>query len=187
MKPALADCYLPCYGDWDLADPAILLHGPGYNLIKSTIQTGRGFAQSPTIANPDNGTGENLHARIFGRRGKPVVPGGLVGKLNLVDEIASKLATLYNEIASPSSIRERLQGIDAELREVWLGLDFVRTQTSCYVGDGIVLLSHKDEMPIFVNSNDMGGPFNLMNGGRYEEENLAVLLSFIQKMTRYFP
>ena len=121
--------------------------------------------------------------RIFGRRDKPAVPGGLVGKLNLVNEIASKLLTQYNEIASPSSIRERLQRIDTELREIRLGLDFVRTRTSCYVGDGIVLTYLADEMPIFVNSNDMGGPFNLMNGGRYEEENLAVLLSFVKNDT----
>jgi hypothetical protein len=32
---------------------------------------------------------------------------------------------------------------------------------------------------MFVNCNDFGCPVNLINGGRYEEENLEVLLSFV--------
>jgi FkbM family methyltransferase len=73
--------------------------------------------------------------------------------------------------------------IEAELRQVRLELDFVRSRLSCYVGGGIALTYLVDETPIFVNANDFGGPFNLMNGGRYEEENVDVLFSFIKEDT----
>jgi hypothetical protein len=121
--------------------------------------------------------------RFFARRDKPAGPDGLVSKLNLMNEVNSKLTKLCKAISSVYSIREKLKNIDAELRQVHLELDFVRTRTSCYVGDGIVLTYLADQTPIFVNSNDMGPPFNLMNGGRYEEENLAVLLSFVKDDT----
>ena len=73
--------------------------------------------------------------------------------------------------------------LEAELRQVRLELDFVRSRLSCYVGGGIALTYLVDETPIFVNANDFGGPFNLMNGGRYEEENVDVLFSFIKEDT----
>jgi FkbM family methyltransferase len=51
------------------------------------------------------------------------------------------------------------------------------------VGDGVALTYLVDETPMFVNANDLGGPFNLMNGGRYEEENIDVLFSFLKEDT----
>src|SRR5207237_10838503 len=79
--------------------------------------------------------------------------------------------------------RNRLQSITSELRQVRLQLDFVRTRVGCYVGDGVALTYLVDETPIFVNANDMGGPFNLLNGGRYEEVNLDLVLSFVRPDT----
>ena len=37
-----------------------------------------------------------------------------------------------------------------------------------------------DEMPMLVNADDFGGPMNYIHGGRYEDENLSVLLSFLR-------
>ena len=97
--------------------------------------------------------------RFFGRRATP--------------------ATNQPDAAEANLVRR----LDAELRQVRLELDFVRSRLSCYVGAGIALTYLADETPIFVNSNDLGGPFNLMNGGRYEEENIDVLFSFLKDDT----
>src|SRR5579872_4042806 len=75
---------------------------------------------------------------------------------------------------------QKLEQMRAELRQVRLELDFVRTHLACYVGDGVALTYLADETPIYVNANDSGCPFNMLNGGRYEEENLFVLLSFVK-------
>src|SRR5712691_9034867 len=84
---------------------------------------------------------------------------------------------------SPTEKCHIAERLDAELRQVRLELDFVRTRLSCYVGDGVALTYLVDETPMFVNANDIGGPFNLMNGGRYEEENIDVLFSFLRDDT----
>ena len=76
-------------------------------------------------------------------------------------------------------LRKRLDSIDTTLERVWGDLDFVRNRLSCYVGDGVALTYLLDQTPMFVNCNDYGCPVNLINGGRYEEENLEVLLSFV--------
>jgi FkbM family methyltransferase len=92
------------------------------------------------------------------------------GKPTPVAEIHQRTASVYNEIHN-------------ELRQIRLQLDFVRTRLGCYVGDGIALTYLADETPLFINANDMGGPFNLLNGGRYEEENVEALLSFVGEDT----
>ena len=78
-----------------------------------------------------------------------------------------------------SEFSRRLGTIETTLERVWRDLDFVRSRMSCYIGDETTLTYLVDEMPMFVNSNDFGSPVNIMNGGRYEEDNLEVLLSFV--------
>jgi FkbM family methyltransferase len=75
----------------------------------------------------------------------------------------------------------QLAALDAKLERMWLDLDFIRTRLSSYLGDGIALTYLMDATPIYINSKDCGGPSNLLNGGRYEEENLEVLLSFVKE------
>jgi FkbM family methyltransferase len=82
-----------------------------------------------------------------------------------------------------AGLRQLRRELDAELRQMRLELDFVRARLSSYVGDGIALTYLVDETPIFVNSNDFGSPFALMSGGRYEEENIDVLFSFLKDDT----
>lgn len=74
---------------------------------------------------------------------------------------------------------EKLQHM--ELLE--LELEFIRTHMSAYLGNGVSLTHLLDETPIFVNSGDWGPPANFINGGRYEDEVLAVLLSFVRPET----
>jgi FkbM family methyltransferase len=73
-------------------------------------------------------------------------------------------------------------GTDPELSRrldrVQNDLDFIKNHASSYVGQGVGLTNLIDETPIYINSNDFGGPANFINGGRYEEEYFAVLASF---------
>lgn len=57
-------------------------------------------------------------------------------------------------------------------------LEFVKNHMSSYLGGEIGLTHLIDETPIYINTNDFGCPANFINGGRYEEEYLAVLASF---------
>jgi FkbM family methyltransferase len=80
-------------------------------------------------------------------------------------------------------LSQQIAALDAKLERMWLDLDFIRTRLSSYVGDGVALTYLADATPIYINSDDCGGPGNLLNGGRYEEENLEVLLSFVTDNT----
>jgi len=82
-----------------------------------------------------------------------------------------------------ANLSQQLAALDAKLERMWLDLDFVRTRLSSYLGDGVALTYLVDATPIYINSNDCGSPSNLLNGGRYEEENLEVLLSFVKEDT----
>ena len=64
--------------------------------------------------------------------------------------------------------------IDRLLNEI----DFIKNRTSAYLGDDIGLTYLIDETPIYINTNDFGCPSNFINGGRYEEDYIAVLASF---------
>jgi FkbM family methyltransferase len=123
--------------------------------------------------------------QFFGRRSKPAVPDAAVSKPNLLDEIHEKSASIYGKIVAIAKAIKGIGDIETELRQVRLQLDFVRTRIGCYVGDGVALTYLADETPLFVNANDMGGPFNLLNGGRYEEENFEALLSFVKDDTAF--
>jgi FkbM family methyltransferase len=80
-------------------------------------------------------------------------------------------------------LSRRLDAIEHKLDRMWAHLDFIRTRIGSYVGDGIALTYTVGGAPILVNANDIGGPSNLLNGGRYEQENLEVLLSFVRDDT----
>ncbi len=86
----------------------------------------------------------------------------------------------------PASLRRTnvitTTGVDPEqirrLDRLQNDLDFIKNHASSYLGQGVGLTNLIDETPIYINSNDFGGPANFINGGRYEEEYFAVLASF---------
>jgi len=82
-----------------------------------------------------------------------------------------------------ANLSQQLAALDAKLERMWLDLDFIRTRLSSYLGDGVALTYLVDATPIYINSDDFGGPSNFLNGGRYEEQNLEVLLSFVKEDT----
>src|SRR5579863_8914575 len=78
------------------------------------------------------------------------------------------------------AVETRLRDIDMKLDRLWLNIDFMRTHSATYLGDNVSLTHLVDGSPMLVNSNDYYGPLNLINGGRYEEENVEILLSFLE-------
>src|SRR5271163_3753563 len=88
-----------------------------------------------------------------------------------------------NQVEDFHELGRRLDAIEHKLDRMWAHLDFVRTRIGSYVGGGTTLTYTVDGAPIFINADDMGGPANLLNGGRYEQENLEVLLSFVRDDT----
>ena len=98
---------------------------------------------------------------------------------------ATRRAARQGAVNGPpkASLDDQLQALTAELRLMRSELDFVRNRLNCYLGDGVALTYLADETPLLINSNDVGAPFNLLNGGRYEEDNTAVLLSFVRADT----
>jgi FkbM family methyltransferase len=91
----------------------------------------------------------------------------------LAPDVAAQLAALNHLLATVYAHQERM----------WGHLEFVRTRLNTYVGDGIVMAHALDGMPIYVNAYDVGCPSPLLNGGRYEEDNHQVLLSFLRPDT----
>jgi FkbM family methyltransferase len=78
------------------------------------------------------------------------------------------------------AVETRLRDIDMKLDRLWLNIDFMRTHSATYLGDNVSLTHLVDGSPMLVNSNDYYGPLNLINGGRYEEENVEILHSFLE-------
>lgn len=71
-----------------------------------------------------------------------------------------------------------LRRLEAKVDETLFGLEALRTRSSIYIGQGVALTYLADDTPVYVNSHDFGPPANLLNGGRYEQDNLDVILSF---------
>ena len=73
-----------------------------------------------------------------------------------------------------------LEGMNAKLDRMWAQIDVIRTHSAAYLGDNMALTYLADETPMLINSNDFYGPLCLIGGGRYEEEYVQVLYSFLQ-------
>lgn len=83
-------------------------------------------------------------------------------------------------------ILRKLAVIEAKLDQMSRHIDFIRTHSGTYLGDGVALTHLIDERPMLVNSNDYGGPLLFISGGRYEDDNVEVLHSFIHEGTTTF-
>jgi FkbM family methyltransferase len=82
-----------------------------------------------------------------------------------------------------TKLQKQLEEIDRKINLLSKDVEFIRTRTSIYLGDGIALTYLVDETPIYITSNDFGVPFNFINGGLYEPDNLDVLMSFVRDDT----
>lgn len=95
------------------------------------------------------------------------------GKLesSLAAQLESSLAAQFS-----SSLAGQLALIDRNV-------GFVKDRLATYAGPGAVLTYLRDESPLFVNTGDLGCPSPIVNGGVWEPENLAVLMSFVKSDT----
>lgn len=100
-----------------------------------------------------------------------------------IAESREQLARIEAQLARAGERLESLNRIERQLVHSGAQLDFLHTHGASYLGDGIALTHLPDETPIFINSNDYGSPMNFLSGGRYEEDNLALLLSFVDDGT----
>lgn len=82
-----------------------------------------------------------------------------------------------------ADLRAAVLGLRDQLDRTLDGVEFIKSRMSSYIGNGVAITFMPDERPIYVNSLDFGGPANLINGGRYEVDNLDVLLSFVKPDT----
>ncbi len=76
-----------------------------------------------------------------------------------------------------------LADIRTELALLRDEVQFLRERLAVHVGNGLVLTYLADGRPFYVNGDDFGGPANLIAGGRYEQDNLDILLSFLKPET----
>jgi len=77
-------------------------------------------------------------------------------------------------------ISAQLERLEKKIDEALYGVELLRKRSSVYVGHGVALTQLLDDSPMYVNSNDFGGPATLLNGGIYEPENLEIIFSFIR-------
>jgi FkbM family methyltransferase len=111
-----------------------------------------------------------------------------IGRLARINRKLDRQAK-FNELLAKSlteifgTLNARLDTMDRRQERMWGHLDFMRGRLNTYVGDGVALAYTIDGMPIFVNAQDIGCPAALLNGGRYEEDNHQVLLSFVDPAT----
>ncbi len=98
-------------------------------------------------------------------------------------EDRERLARIEAQLVRTGDRLESLGRIERQLLRSGVQLDFLNTHGASYLGDGIALTHLPDETPIFINSNDYGSPMNFLSGGRYEEDNISLLLSFVDDAT----
>jgi len=94
--------------------------------------------------------------------------------------LAGWLERLLPSLQPVAELRQTLASVAARLHRIEGDLDTLRVRQSAYLGNGTALTWLADDTPILVNADDFGCPFNLLNGGRYEEDNVDVLLSFLR-------
>lgn len=75
---------------------------------------------------------------------------------------------------------EIIQRLESKIDELQSTVDTIRRRQSTYIGSGAALTYLFDDSPFYVNSYDFGPPSNYLNGGKYEQDNLEVILSFIK-------
>jgi FkbM family methyltransferase len=78
---------------------------------------------------------------------------------------------------------DRRNNTQTELHLLQRETQFIKNRLATYAGPDVVLTYLRDESPIFVNTGDLGCPSPIVNGGVWEPENLAVLLSFVRHDT----
>ena len=80
-------------------------------------------------------------------------------------------------------VDRKVELVDRRVELVDRKVGFVKDRLATFAGGDAVLTYLRDESPLFVNTGDLGCPSPIVNGGVWEPENLAVLLSFVRDDT----
>lgn len=134
--------------------------------------------------------------------------GALLLTQNTLQEINAHLVTITSSVSALSSRRQTVEaqllqqtlqlqhalealecrgGIESgdelrrELQQIRLQVEFMKARMTTFLGAGTALTYLADETPFYVNAPDFGGPATLIDGGKYEPDNLEVLLSFVRE------
>lgn len=70
--------------------------------------------------------------------------------------------------------------VEAKLDRLLDDVEFLKRRMTSYMGEGAAMTWLPDESPIFVNTGDTQGPLTIINGGRFEDDNIEVLLSYLK-------
>lgn len=87
------------------------------------------------------------------------------------------LNALEGRLAQVESAVSRLESAISRLAEE---AHVLKRGVTTYLGDGVALTHLADESPMFVNSTGSVSPVNLIRQGVWEEDNLDVLLSYLE-------
>jgi FkbM family methyltransferase len=81
------------------------------------------------------------------------------------------------------ALQGQLERLENAQDRMWRHLDQVRINLSSYLGDGVALTHTVGGWPMLITANDIGCSVSLVSGGRYEEHNTNLLLSFTEPET----
>lgn len=114
--------------------------------------------------------------------------GGMTDAVAKLDSLLTVQGHAIATLGDPShggfaAVQKQLHAAQVDLQLLRRETRFLKNRTATYAGPGTVLTYLRDESPIFVNTGDLGCPSPIVNGGVWEPENLAVLLSFVRHDT----
>lgn len=114
--------------------------------------------------------------------GKEIV-GRLDALTSLVSSLNINILEIDTRIEGSSVELKALNDLKQDIVALRLQVEFIKSRLTTFIGRGVALTYLADETPVYVNSYDFGGPANLINGGKYEQDNADVILSFVRDDT----
>jgi len=110
-----------------------------------------------------------------------------------IDSALTQMRSVALEREAPQGLGEGLHALQQQMQALQRQMQMlsaishdtrhIKERMASYAGPGAVLTYLRDESPIFVNTGDLGCPSPIINGGVWEPDNLAVLMSFVRDDT----
>lgn len=81
--------------------------------------------------------------------------------------------------AGVGNIEQRLSRMEQRLDRIWSEIEFISRRQYHYLGQNVGLTHLQNDLKIFINTDDFVSPINFIEGGKYEVDNLEVLMSYL--------